>query len=648
MKLIKNKHFSFLYDGVDFTELVKEYNACETKDGITYEYTLKDGISVTNIGKYYADFDAYEWVTWFENTTAAPSGIFSDINDSDLLLLFPADKKTDESHKLDDIVKVYAPSGSNQTMKEFYCDMDSLEDKSDYHNIIRMNKTRHYANENGRSSNGRAPFFNIYKNNHGYVAAIGWSGQWNCDLDRTHQGVHIRTKIEDTHFRLLPGEKIRTSSFVIMEYEGDFYSSQNKWRRFVRSYFSSKRSQENQFLPFSYSVWGGNRTQSMLESIEKIKINNLPFEAFWIDSGWYGGPDVAADDSISDSRWYDHNGEWSYSQAHPNGLKPVSDAAHSAGLDMIFWIEPERARAKTRIVKEHPEYFLISSNTADTDRLVDLGNEEAWQWCYNIVADKVKELGLECYREDFNMHPLAFWRNNDAPERKGISEIKFIMGFYRLWDTLLENFPRLTIDNCASGGKRLDIETMKRSFSLWRSDMTCCHDCPPEVHQIHNITIPMFYPEAGTGIGYATDNTDIYACRSSYAPGLVCNQTPHTKEEYEFIKKIAKEYLSVRPYFYGDMYPLTQISTNKDVWSATQYDRPEEYDGIVQVFRREESPYETTRFSLFGIDETANYVFTDADDQTEITISGSELAEKGFCITLKEKRSAKIYFYKKS
>lgn len=646
MKFLKSKHFSFLYDGKAFEELDKECSVTETEAGITYQYAISDGILVTNIGKYYADFNAYEWVTWFENTSDTPSGIFSQINDADLLLEFSKDKPTELSHDTGDRVKVYAPTGSNQTMKEFYCDMDSLEDKDKYHNILQAGSRNHYANEGGRSSSGRAPFFNIYKNNHGYIAAIGWSGQWNCDLVRTEQGVNICTKIEDTYFRLLPGERIRTSSFVIMEYEGDFYASQNKWRRFVKNHFIPRRSNEQRFLPFSIFAWGGNETQLMLEKINCVKENNLPFEAFWIDSGWYGGPEVAAENCEEVSEWWEQNGEWSYSAAHPEGLKSVSDAAHSAGLDMIFWIEPERAKAKTKIVKEHPEYFMTSTNKGDTDRLVDLGNEEAWQWCYNIVADKVKELKLECYREDFNMFPLSFWRNNDSPERKGISEIKFIMGFYRLWDTLLEEFPNLTIDNCASGGKRLDIETMKRSYSLWRSDMTCRKDCPPEVHQIHNITIPMFWPEAGTGMGLPSLEFDVYGCRSTYATGLVCNQVPRTKEEFDFVKKIGGEYLKLRPYFYGDMYPLTQITTNKDVWSAVQYNIPENDDGMIQIFRREESPYETACFKLREIDRESDYLFTDCDGG-EFTVSGKLLTEKGFEITIPQKRSAKIFIYKK-
>ena len=76
-----------------------------------------------------------------------------------------------------------------------------------------------------------------------------------------------------------------------------------------------------------------------------------------------------------------------------------------------------------------------------------------------------------------------------------------------------------------------------------------------------------------------------------------------------------------------------------------QFDRPSENDGIIQVFRRENSPYETARFSLGRINENSNYLFTDIDGG-EFTVSGKELAKEGLKINIHDKRIAKIYFYK--
>lgn len=51
-----------------------------------------------------------------------------------------------------------------------------------------------------------------------------------------------------------------------------------------------------------------------------------------------------------------------------------------------------------------------------------------------------------------------------------MTEIKYITNLYRFLNTLRERNPGLMIDNCASGGRRIDIEMMKISAPLWRTD----------------------------------------------------------------------------------------------------------------------------------------------------------------------------------
>ena len=74
------------------------------------------------------------------------------------------------------------------------------------------------------------------------------------------------------------------------------------------------------------------------------------------------------------------------------------------------------------------------------------------------------------YRQDFNIPPADYWNKNDTADRIGMTEIGHVEGLYKFLDTLLSRHPGLIIDNCASGGRRIDIEMMSRSFVMWRSD----------------------------------------------------------------------------------------------------------------------------------------------------------------------------------
>ena len=68
--------------------------------------------------------------------------------------------------------------------------------------------------------------------------------------------------------------------------------------------------------------------------------------------------------------------------------------------------------------------------------------------------------GALLLRIDFNIDPLPFWEflNAQDPDRVGIAEIRYVEGLYRMWDDLLANTPLRFIDNCASGGRRIDLE----------------------------------------------------------------------------------------------------------------------------------------------------------------------------------------------
>jgi alpha-galactosidase len=116
----------------------------------------------------------------------------------------------------------------------------------------------------------------------------------------------------------------------------------------------------------------------------------------------------------------------------------------------------------------------------------------------------------------------------------------------------------------------------------------------------------------------------------------------------------------VRPYYYGDYYPLLPCSENSDCttdpskersaafeWAAWQFNRPEQADGIVQAFRRDEDQETTKDLGLRGLDPTATYEITDLDTKTPHTASGSDLMLHGLHVEIKEKREAVIIVYKK-
>jgi alpha-galactosidase len=235
---------------------------------------------------------------------------------------------------------------------------------------------------------------------------------------------------------------------------------------------------------------------------------------------------------------------------------------------------------------------------------------------------------------------LAYWRGADAPDRQGITEIKYVSGYLAYWDELLRRNPKLWIDSCASGGNRNDLETMRRGVPLLRSDFFGT----PEGQQCLTYGLSFWIPYHGSG----TIQPTRYWFRSTIFPASRVGWDTRKKElDYGLLKKMIAEFHKVEPYLLGDYYPLTPHSMQNDVWVAWQFDRPEIDEGVVQAFRREASPYESVQLILHNLEPDAVYTLTNFDEPGTKEMTGRELCEKGLSIVLKDKPSAAIVTYKK-
>jgi hypothetical protein len=144
--------------------------------------------------------------------------------------------------------------------------------------------------------------------------------------------------------------------------------------------------------------------------------------------GWWWNPGALEADS-----WASNVGNFDPDPSRfPNGLKPVADAAHARGLRFLLWLEPERAMPDTWMFSNHPEWLIapptgmpaeVSYMRSGGFHLVNLGIPAARDWLRQKLSGMIGSVGIDIYRQDFNMYPLYFWRSLDAPDRQGMTEI---------------------------------------------------------------------------------------------------------------------------------------------------------------------------------------------------------------------------------
>jgi alpha-galactosidase len=605
--------FSFLYDGQPSAALFPKWKVALStlqegnKTLTTAVWTdPRTGLRATAVYTTYRDFPAIEWVVRFKNEGPADTPIIEAVAACDASLMDTSPGP----------VTLYRARGSNAERTDFAPIVEVLEPGAE----IRFGPT------GGRSSDAAAlPFFNVAVPGRGVMAAVGWSGKWKAAVRRTPAGgAALQAGMDRTRFRLQPGEEVRTPSIALLFWQADDrLAGHNLFRRFVLAHHTPRPGGRPAVLPLSHGVGFGGpfpcneyvcATESYaLAMIDRLRQFDLEPDACWIDAGWYENAQTS---------WWGGVGNWTVNKKNfPRGLKPVADAAKNWGKGFVVWFEPERVYEGTRLDREHPEW--VTRLPGNPNRLLNLGDSRARTWITEHISNFIRTEGVTIYRQDFNFDPAPFWQSMDAPDRVGIAEMKHIEGLYAYWDALLERHPGLLIDNCASGGRRIDLETMGRSVPLWRTDYSYFE---PNGYQCHTYGLHLYVPMSGTG----NNNPAKYQFRSSMNGAVVLGwEINGTYNNAPFNTSLAREdiaeFRALRPYFTADFYPLTAYSTSDEAWAAFQWDRPEERDGIVLAFRRPLAVSSTNVVALCGLDPDGDYEIIFEDYGITLPKTGREL-----------------------
>ena len=123
------------------------------------------------------------------------------------------------------------------------------------------------------------------------------------------------------------------------------------------------------------------------------------------------------------------------------------------------------------------------------------------------------------------------------------------------------------------------------------------------------------------------------------------NSREHSQPE---LQKYFSLFKQLRPYYYGDYYPLTSTDqmTSDNVWLAYQQNRPDNGDGIIMAFRRKNCVNESITVKLRGIDPKLSYELTDEDTRLKTEVSGEQLIN-GYKLILKDTPGSLLIWYKK-
>lgn len=610
--------YSFEIGGVGLSDMLSDWSFAITKKDVPYEKyrngqyseialsSEKYGVSGRVEAVIYENSATCEWTVYLENTAGRNSKKISNFNALDTFL------ETGKS-------SIYASKGSSSASDDF-----TLFE-------LTGNDTYSFDCREGRSSDRYMPYFNICGKEFSACLGIGWSGMWKADLEKTDTGVGITAKQETLNAALLPGEEIRSPLVSLTFYKnGNAVKGFNIFRDWVLNSLLPEDLPEKMLNTDAFFVSPTRTAEEMLGALEAIPDESFEYiDNLWIDAGWY----CAGSDSI----WDDRFGVWeTVPERFPDGMQAVSDYAESRNAGVVLWYEEERLSNISESAlysegKKHDDWILGKDGKSYTTGLVwNFGNEDALQYIRQFIGASVKANGVTVYREDSNFDPLSYWQYGDKHfngGRSGITENHYVEGHYRFLDYLFEDNEKLRFyDCCASGGRRLDLEVIRRGVPLWRSDYNCDQTYPDilEATQSQTYSASFWLPYTGTYYSVGND----YRARTALFQGyqVYCGDMANPAVYPEIVK-----YDPERALMNKNFYPISFGGTKLDSITAMQYG--DEEKGFAVIYKRQNVAEDSLNFSLSGLAPGAMYSVYDYDSPENVSVySGAELMNNALTV----------------
>ncbi|WP_434655480.1 glycoside hydrolase family 36 protein [Thermoanaerobacterium thermosaccharolyticum] len=296
--------------------------------------------------------------------------------------------------------------------------------------------------------------------NSGLFWQIEHNGSWHWQISDKDGHLYINLSGPDEYHchwwkKLKPGESFVSVPVGVGVTTGGIdnaIAELTKYRRIIR-----RKNLDNEKLGIIFNdymncLYGDPTEEKELPLIDKAK--EVGCEYYCIDCGWY-----------SDGYWWDGVGEWLPSKRRfPNGFKNLIDYIRSKGMIPGVWLELEVMGIKCRLAKALPDnWFFVRHGKRVYDRSrfqLDFRNPEVRKYADSIIDRLVNEYGVGYIKMDYNIEPGIGTEINTDSFGDGL------LGHERAYldwlDGIFKKYPDLVIENCSSGGLRLDYAMLSR------------------------------------------------------------------------------------------------------------------------------------------------------------------------------------------
>lgn len=495
----------------------------------------------------------------------------------------------------------------------------------------------------GASSHMENPFI-ILKRPHtdefkgeAYGFSLVYSGNFLAQVEVDPYKVsRVQMGINPFHFswKLSPHQSFQTPEAVMVyTAEGLNSLSQNfhhlYQQRLVRGYW---RDQQRPILVNNWEATYFNFTEEKLLQLAKTA-KKLGIELFVLDDGWFG---KRTGETAGLGDW------WANRDRLPNGIHGLSDKIHQLGLKFGLWFEPEMTNKDSDLYRHHPDFIIETPHRHPSQGrkqyVLDFSRPEVVDYVYQLMAKVLQAGNVDYVKWDMNRNITECFSKAYPADQQGEIFHRYILGVYNLYDRLIQAFPKILFESCASGGGRFDAGMLYYAPQAWTSDDT------DAIERLKIQTGTSYcYPISSMGAHVSVSPNEQLQRHTPLktrgdvaffgAFGYELDLNVLSPSELAQIKqqiRLMKKYRHLLQF--GTFYRLkTPFTGNIVAWLVVSADKKQAIMGYFKILNDLNAPYR--RQQIPGLAPTIDYVVTEENGEQLGSFNGTELANIGLVTT---------------
>lgn len=510
----------------------------------------------------------------------------------------------------------------------------------------------------GRSSKSQHPWFALVAENGQVLSgSVAWSGNWVCRFEPLlNGGYRLSGGLHEWEFAtaLAMGQSLETPH-VILVVGRDLNHISQQYARVGRQHWYPHNALSDT-LPVEWNHWWSYEDVDINEEVflKNVEVAaSLGVEICTLDAGWFGeGPE-----------WHLERGDWHKvnRERFPSGIRALSDATHANGMKFGFWCEIEGLGAKADLATLRPDFPALRKDKPLG--YVCFGNPAVQEWAFETLSQIIRDYDCDWIKLDFNVDPESGCDRTDHGHALDEGLFAHYSGYYAVLERIRAAFPHVVLENCSSGGLRIDLGILRHTHLTFLSDPdwpvhhlqvfwgatmmlaadACLHWSFSEWRGEGRPSQQNFNPRDPTLKPHQLDYYTRMAMLGAFGLSQKLPELPAwVAERLAYHIRLYKQHIRhfVRE---ADLYRLTEQprrSGEGERWSAFQYSLPDKSQHLLFVFRLPGAEAVRSLRLLELASERVYHVET-LEGQLVTRVTGHELMENGIRFdSLQEEDSA--------